>query len=250
MSNFGEEYSKIYDALYGDKPYEEEADYIQHLFERYEKEPALNLIDLGCGTGRHTKYFLNKYRYNVTGVDLSAEMLEVAKTNLGDKFNAIQADISEVKLEQLYNRAVCLFHVFSYLTTESKINKFLKNLRFSLEKGSLFIFDFWHGPAVLKDRPTIRVREIDLQGLKAKRVSTPTLDEKKKTVNVNFKTTIYKGHEEEEFEEEHLMKYFSKEDLEKYMMGTGIELIDVLGWMSDEKVTDENWYGVAICRAV
>jgi ubiquinone/menaquinone biosynthesis C-methylase UbiE len=42
-----------------------------------------SILDLGCGTGRITGYFKNK-GYDVVGVDLSQEMLAIAKKNYPD----------------------------------------------------------------------------------------------------------------------------------------------------------------------
>ena len=41
-----------------------------------------NILDLACGPAQISSYILNKVNVNVTGVDLSGEMLKIAKSNV------------------------------------------------------------------------------------------------------------------------------------------------------------------------
>lgn len=54
---------------------------IQEAFIR-QLEPGAHILDLGCGSGRDTKFFLSK-GFAVTPVDGSAEMCTIAKDNTG-----------------------------------------------------------------------------------------------------------------------------------------------------------------------
>ena len=52
MSVFGDNYSRYYNLLYSDKDYLGESRYIDGLIQKY-SPGAKNVLDLGCGTGRH-----------------------------------------------------------------------------------------------------------------------------------------------------------------------------------------------------
>ncbi len=54
---------------------------IQDTFLGYLKEGSL-ILDFGCGSGRDTRYFLNK-GYNVEAIDGSEEMVRIASENTG-----------------------------------------------------------------------------------------------------------------------------------------------------------------------
>ena len=69
-------YSRYYDLLYRDKDYAGEAAYVHGLIERY-RPGSVSILDLGCGTGRHD-FCLAELGHELTGVDLSHEMLAVA----------------------------------------------------------------------------------------------------------------------------------------------------------------------------
>ncbi len=54
-----------------------------------------NCLEIGCGTGKNTEWFITKAK-SVTSVDLSEEMLLKAKAKIkADKVNFIQADITQ-----------------------------------------------------------------------------------------------------------------------------------------------------------
>ena len=71
----------IYDKVNGDVDYKEWADFIEKVIERDYKggKPEL-VLDLGCGTGRMTLE-LARRGYDMTGVDYSVEMLDIAREN-------------------------------------------------------------------------------------------------------------------------------------------------------------------------
>ena len=52
-----------------------------NIVEKYKLEGNVKILDIGCGTGEHTLELLKK-GYKVTGVDLSNEMLKIAKKKL------------------------------------------------------------------------------------------------------------------------------------------------------------------------
>ncbi|MEW5819667.1 MAG: class I SAM-dependent methyltransferase [Cyanobacteriota bacterium] len=55
----------------------------------------LSIIDLGCGTGRHSIEFANKGA-NVIALDFAEEMIKIAKINNTDKINFIFHDLSKI----------------------------------------------------------------------------------------------------------------------------------------------------------
>lgn len=58
---------------------------------------VVNILDNGCGTGRHVKFF-DEQGFNVVGIDNSREAIEIAKNNLSQSSRAklLVSDISAI----------------------------------------------------------------------------------------------------------------------------------------------------------
>jgi len=70
--------ARYYDAIYYRADvYETESNVVGRLIEKYRRTANRKLLDVACGTGTHTKFFLGNY--HVFGLDLSEEMLQVAR---------------------------------------------------------------------------------------------------------------------------------------------------------------------------
>ena len=82
-SLFEQAYAEQYDTLYGEKNYESECDLLQKAFKQWGDNNIHAILDLGCGTGNHA-IPLARRGYKVTGVDLSANMLEKAQQKTVD----------------------------------------------------------------------------------------------------------------------------------------------------------------------
>jgi ubiquinone/menaquinone biosynthesis C-methylase UbiE len=89
-----------------------------------------NCLEIGCGTGKNTEWLLTK-RGSVTAVDLSEEMLGVAKSKLeSDKVTFIRADIL-----QEWNFTSGLYD----LVTFSLVLEHIENLEFVIKEASRVI---------------------------------------------------------------------------------------------------------------
>ncbi|MFA9398310.1 MAG: class I SAM-dependent methyltransferase [Clostridiaceae bacterium] len=97
-------------------------------------------LDLACGTGNMTceieKYFNQTY-----AVDLSSDMLTLAKNKLSNKTKLICQDISDINLNKKFNLITCCLDSMNYLTEKTDLEKFFCNVNMHLEQEGIFIFD-------------------------------------------------------------------------------------------------------------
>ncbi len=99
------------------------------------------LLDIGCGTASITKLFYDD-GFDVTGLDISEDMLEVAK-NKCDKINYICEDITKKKLRlnKKYDYITCNFDTVNYFKSYVDLESFIYNVSSFQEKNGIFIFD-------------------------------------------------------------------------------------------------------------
>ena len=77
--NVFHEYSQYYDLLYQDKDYQSETQFLNSLLKSYGVVQG-KILELGCGTGKHA-IFLASLGYEILGIDISHEMIELANKN-------------------------------------------------------------------------------------------------------------------------------------------------------------------------
>jgi ubiquinone/menaquinone biosynthesis C-methylase UbiE len=99
-------------------------------------------IDVGCGSGYFTRS-LKKYGYDITGADISEEMLSVARqTAAGKGMNILftKQDAKSLKTLKAVDFVTAINDLINYLDSNG-VDKAFKNINKCLKKGGLFLFD-------------------------------------------------------------------------------------------------------------
>ncbi len=108
----------------------------------------LKILDVGCGTGRHS-IELSKRGYNVTGIDLSDNLLEKARKkakerNLEIKF--LQHDARELPFNNEFDFAIMICEgAFPLMETDEMNYQILQNISKSLKDKSKLILTTLNG---------------------------------------------------------------------------------------------------------
>jgi SAM-dependent methyltransferase len=239
-------YASYYDLLYRDKDYEAEAGYVANLISRF-AEQAQELLELGCGTGTHACLLAGK-GYRVHGIDQSETMLQKAeerKKNFiaQDKISFEQGDARSYAGLKKYDAVISLFHVMSYMQTDADLQNAFATAQKNLKPGGLFIFDCWHGPAVLHDKPVVRRKNFSDDHTDIVRISTPQMMPDINTVNVHFDVSVIdkKSGVQAKLEEDHRMRYLFPEEISKLAKDTQMEMILEEEWLSGKKPGTDTW---------
>jgi SAM-dependent methyltransferase len=255
MTPFAENYAKQYDRLYTDKDYSAECDVIETLLARSDT-PVRRILDLGCGTGGHALPLAQRGMH-VTGVDRSAGMLACARekaNSLGlvDRIALHHSPIQGFDCGRTFDAVTCLFAVLSYLTSNDDLFAGLETARRHLAPGGIFIFDFWHGPAVLTDRPTERTRVIEHAGTRTLRHARPEFDFAANVVRVHYHLLELHGSEVvAETNETHAMRYLFRPELDFFCAQAGFELTAFHPFLKpDRPATERDWNVTAVARAI
>ena len=244
-----DDYAKYYNLLYEDKNYKEEVSFIKSLIKKEQPE-ALTILDLGCGTGRHDQIFVEE-GFCVTGVDLSEQMISVARKNESENLKFVHGDARTVELNNKYDVVVALFHVMSYQVTNEDIMSVFSTASKHLKEGGLFIFDCWYGPAVLTDRPVVRVKRLENKEIKLMRISEPEMNSKNNTVDVFFDVFITDKSADgnsKELKEKHSMRYLFYPEIDFFALSSGFNITGFEEWMTGKQPDYNSWNVVFCCK--
>ncbi len=240
-------YAKHYDLFNKSKDYEFEAKFLKDIMIRFDKSTdGLKILNLGCGTGMHDRKLID-LGFQVTGVDQSAEMIEIAKQKVPEA-KYIVGDMSEFDLNEKFDVVICMFSSLGYLTEQDQINSFFESVANHLVDEGLLILDAWNGLGIVKDPPTIRRRIFEEGDLKIVRTSYPNLDVQNFVNNVRFEIKVYENDKLiDEYEEHHKVRFFLPLEIKQYMGDVGINMLhEAPSYNLDEPLTDENWNMILI----
>ena len=243
------DYANYYNLLYKDKDYKAEADYVHALIKQFAPH-SKTLIDLGCGTGNHAFEF-ERLGYEVTGVDLSSQMVAIANDNKEKNNSSIlfsEGDIRTFRETKKYDAVVSLFHVMSYQTSNDDLEKAFLTAKTLMAADGVFIFDCWYGPGVLNDLPTSRMKDYENESLKITRISHSTIDFSSNVVVVIFDVVIENKITKEvtKLSEKHPMRYLFNSEIEEAASKHQFDILGQLNWMTDEKASENSWYTVFV----
>jgi len=253
MKVFGKEYASSYDLLYQDKDYAKEVKFLEGVFAKYALSPS-TVLDLGCGTGGHALE-LAKRGYRITGVDRSKEMLDIAiekAQSSGLDIRFVTGDIAELELRERFDAVISMFAVMSYQATDEALRGVCETARAHLCNRGVFIFDCWHAPAVLSEKPAARVKEVPLDDKeKMIRFTEPILDIQNHTVDVRFRLCrTVEGSLTDRTRESHIMRFLFREELELFLEKAGFDSIEFHPFMEpDRELSDSDWNMVVVARA-
>lgn len=143
--------SPLYDKLYANRDQEEAHRLINFLEEIIPLEQHSNILDFGCGRGRHTIELARK-GYQVEGVDLSERAIKTAKQKAEDeKLDRVHFRVGDIRdpLPQTFDIILNLFTTFGYFLDDAENTQVLDSVEQMLNEGGTFVLDYLN-PARVK----------------------------------------------------------------------------------------------------
>lgn len=131
-------FAQFYDCLTENVDYEVRSDYISNFFSEY-GNGGKKLLDLACGTGSFSNIFEQK-GFDVTGIDLSSDMLTIAKSK-SPNISFVNADMTEFSFAEKFDFCICMLDSINHLTDIADVQKCFSCVYDSLNEDGLFIFD-------------------------------------------------------------------------------------------------------------
>lgn len=248
------QYSQYYDLLYRDKDYQAEADYVANLIRRLDPE-VRTILELGSGTGIHASLLADR-GFEIHGIERSMEMLNrsILLTNRSNsqsgRLSFSLGDIREIRLDKTFDAVIALFHVISYQTTNEDVTAAFATARQHMKSGGFFIFDVWYGPAVLTERPSVRIKRMKDESLSITRLAEPVLHVNENLVDVNYQVFVEKlaTQDIQTLKETHVMRYFFYPEIERITEQAGFSLIHAEEWLTGAALSDATWGACFVLR--
>ncbi len=241
-------FSEFYDSLTGNVDYENSADYLCRVFEKYDKLPTL-LLDVGCGTGGFSICFA-KRGIEVIGADPSVSMLEVAQKKAkesGVDILFLNQSGQDLDLYGTVDGAVSCLDTINHVTEKRELLKFFKKVSLFLEKDRLFVFD---ANTVYKHEKILGDNCFVFEEENLYCVWQNFYDKKSKITDISLDFFVGNNDEYVRETEEFSERAYDDSELCDMLNKAGFKVLDILGENSFEKPKKTEERQIFVCRKV
>ena len=204
--------------------YQAECDLLERIFEKHSRFTVRSLLDIGCGTGNHD-FILAKRGYRVTGVDMSENMIAVARSKAGrSKKNPVfyRMDMRNVQLDRQFDAVFVLLGAFEYLLRDSDIRLFLKSTRRLLDGALVFEFSQQYSP---NGKWWFRIRDKNAKRVLV-RLETNEIQDETNRLKLTFRWYVMNSGETrilDRFSESHLVRKHTIPEVRRFLAGNGFQ---------------------------
>ncbi|HEX6371539.1 MAG TPA: class I SAM-dependent methyltransferase [Longimicrobium sp.] len=212
--------AEFYDLIYGQKPYEGEAEWVHGIIQAHLRSGGSTLLDVGCGSGNHLAHLRRHYRCD--GVDLDAGLLAIARERYPDS-TFHQADMADFDLGRRYDALVCLFSAIGYVKTVERLGETMRTFARHLLPGGVAVVEPWLAPDVFipghvridtPETPQLKVARMVHSGVRGE------------LCVLTFSYLIGRAEGIEHFEEHHELGLFTPEQMMDAFRGAGLDVVE------------------------
>lgn len=218
--------ARYYDFIYHDLVnYAGDVAFLEAVFRRWMRPKPRRILDLGCGTGNHDLP-LARRGYEVTGLDLSADQLSIARSKAKRArlpIHFVQADMRSFDLDQTFDAAVCMFGAFGYLVNPADVIRALRSLRRHLRPDGVFVFEFWQSSGA---RPAGYQGWYHRSGppYELVRVSESRYDPRTHILPIEFRYFVFhRGRVLDRFNETHIVRTYPTTEMRGLLRRSGFD---------------------------
>jgi len=195
------------------------------------------ILDIACGEGTFALGMAKK-GYDVTGIDLSQEMLQYAKEKArkeNAKLEFFHQDMRSLNFQDTFNLATCWYDSLNYVLELEELEQTFAGVNRSLKRKGFFIFDMntIYGLAVNWQKYPCYVQQDSGEIFE---VHQPEYDFDKNIATLMITGFIKKEHEWERIGELHRERAFSLEEIRYCLKKTDFQ--ELACWGSLREMTE------------
>lgn len=209
--------SPYYHILYKDRDDTEAGVFMTNLTSFLKLSPKMELLDLACGKGRHSK-FLNELGYHITGVDLSPQSIAFAKQFENDTLKFEEHDMS-VPYPHKFDAVFNLFTSFGYFENEVDNLNTIKAIKAELKPQGFGVIDFLNAEFVKRTLVPSETKIVDGITFKIKR----SIENGFILKNIQF------SDQGQDYNFTERVKAISLSEFKEYFAASGVELVHCFG---------------------
>lgn len=253
MVSYAGKHADYYDIIYGEKPYADEARFVDAQLKQFSEGKIETLLELACGTGRHA-FELEKLGYRIVATDYSEDLLRVALNNANVSGSTIDFRLQDMRTLSLdegsFDAAYCLFDSIGYVQTNEAIRDVLESVHRHVRCSGLFVLEFWHAAAMLRGFEPRRERRWKTADGELIRVSTTKLDVSKQLAEVSYFIEEHgpngKVHQ---LHETQINRYFLVQEMANFLEGAGFEPLTFLNaYQNETPIDSDTWHILSVAR--
>ncbi len=214
-------FAEVYDLFMEDIPYEAWKDYLTEILRQYGIQDGL-VCELGCGTGRMTR-LLAQSGYDMIGIDVSQEMLSIARESDSEGILYLEQDMREFELYGTVRAFVSVCDSMNYLLDEAELEQVFRLVNNYLDPGGIFIFDM---NTAFKFRERMGTQTFSEHREEGSLIWDNYYDEQEKineyalTIFLRLENGLY-----QKYEEMHYERGYELEDVARILEQAGMEFV-------------------------
>jgi ubiquinone/menaquinone biosynthesis C-methylase UbiE len=220
------ELAKYYDLMNREYvPYPKHFSFIEGAFEKYQMKVS-KILDLACGTGTHSIHFA-KRGYEVVGIDLSKDMLDVARQKAkteGVRAEFLEGDIRDLRFDRGFDVVLCINQAAMFCTSHSDIEGLIISAKKALMEGGVLIIDFlsWYSTSEGLNKESAHSEGLEIECFRKEKY-----DEMRQVLIDDATYFVTEGGVISRFESHHEARIFYPQEMLFYL--TSIGSFEILG---------------------
>ena len=228
------DFARVYDEFMDQTPYDEWLLNILNIFKEYKIDKDTQVLDLGCGTGKMARK-LAREGYQVTAVDNSMDMLEIAASEEDDHILYVLQDMVSLELPQQVDAAVSICDCMNYILEEEDLKEAFRRVREFLKEDGVFVFDM---NSHYKYKEILACNTEDRED--ASFIWDNFYDEEER-IN-EYQLSLFIQNEQgtyNKYEELHLQKAYEQEEVVSFLYEAGFSSVRVLDAETMDEVKED-----------
>ena len=212
---------------------------VDFLLHRLDVPPSCEVLDLGCGDGRHSLE-LARRGFRVTGLDLSDELLERARRRTSDEgldITFIEGDMRDPPGESAFDLVVNFFTSFGYFREDGENARVLAAISRVLRPGGRFLMDYLNRDYVIATLVPSDRRTVEGMVVEQRRWITGDSSKAGGHVRINKQVRIREDGTERSYDES--VRMYALEELEAMMDRAGLKVTQTYGDFDGRPVSAE-----------